>query len=137
MILEFLESLPNALKFSVVGGSAFIIDLILTFFLKDVIKVKPILSNSIGFVTGILLRFFGNRYWTFHQDSMDDFWQDFFQYVGIESAGLLIVNFAVWQLAQKRKMVSFFWAKVIGMSVFYLYNYSMNAVVTFNRGVFD
>ena len=32
VILEFLESLPNALKFSVVGGSAFIIDLILTFF---------------------------------------------------------------------------------------------------------
>ena len=137
MILEFLESLPNALKFSVVGGSAFIIDLIMTFFLKDVIKVKPIMSNSIGFVTGILLRFFGNRYWTFYQDSMDNFWQDFFQYVGIESAGLIIVNLAVWQLAQKRKIISFFWAKVIGMSVFYLYNYSMNAVFTFNRGVLE
>ena len=54
------------LKFGLVGISGMIVDFGVTSFLKEVLKVRKYISNSIGFTLAATSNFILNRIWTFN-----------------------------------------------------------------------
>ena len=52
-------------KFFTVGGLGFGIDMLSTWIFKEKLQLKKFQANTIGFIIGVIFRFFVNKLWTF------------------------------------------------------------------------
>jgi len=118
------------LKFFTVGGLGFGIDMLSTWVLKEKMALAKFKSNTIGFIIGIIFRFFVNKLWTF-QDTNPAWLKQMLQFGGIALVGLGIVNGIIYLLDERFKLLDFYKAKVIAMIVFMLWNFSANYLWTF------
>ena len=118
------------LKFFTVGGLGFGIDMLSTWVLKEKMALAKFKSNTIGFIIGIVFRFFVNKLWTF-QDTNPAWLKQILQFGGIALVGLGIVNGIIYLLDERFKLLDFYKAKVIAMIVFMLWNFSANYLWTF------
>lgn len=55
----------EGLKFLVVGGAGFVVQMVVQDGLHFEAGVGPITAQTVGTIGGIILTFFGNRYWTY------------------------------------------------------------------------
>ena len=117
-------------KFFTVGGLGFGIDMLSTWVLKEKMALAKFKSNTIGFIIGIIFRFFVNKLWTF-QDTNPAWLKQMLQFGGIALVGLGIVNGIIYLLDERFKLLDFYKAKVIAMIVFMLWNFSANYLWTF------
>jgi len=117
-------------KFFTVGGLGFGIDMLSTWMLKEKMALAKFKSNTIGFIIGIIFRFFVNKLWTF-QDTNPAWLKQIIQFGGIALVGLGIVNGIIYLLDERFKLLDFYKAKVIAMIVFMLWNFSANYLWTF------
>ena len=76
------------LKFFTVGGLGFGIDMLSTWMLKEKMALAKFKSNTIGFIIGIVFRFFVNKLWTF-QDTNPAWLKQIIQFGGIALVGLV------------------------------------------------
>lgn len=118
------------LKFFTVGGLGFGIDMLSTWVLKEKMALAKFKSNTIGFIIGIIFRFFINKLWTF-QDTNPAWLKQMLQFGGIALVGLALVNGIIYLLDERFKLLDFYKAKVIAMIVFMLWNFSANYLWTF------
>ncbi|MGB1248611.1 MAG: GtrA family protein, partial [Chitinophagales bacterium] len=56
------------LKFFVVGGMGFGLDLASTWLFKEKMKLQKYVANSFGFFVGIVFRFVMNKFWAFQDE---------------------------------------------------------------------
>ena len=118
------------LKFFTVGGMGFGIDMLSTWILKEKLVLKKYRANTIGFIIGIVFRFFINKAWTF-QDSNPEWLKQMIQFGSIALVGLAMINGIIYLLDEKWKLLSFYKAKVIAMIFFMIWNFSANYLWTF------
>lgn len=118
------------LKFFTVGGMGFGIDMLTTWILKEKLALKKFLANTIGFIIGIIFRFFMNKFWAF-QDGNPAWFKQMLQFGSIALVGLGMVNGIIYLLDEKWKLLSFYRAKVVAMIFFMLWNFTANYLWTF------
>ncbi|MFA6770423.1 MAG: GtrA family protein, partial [Bacteroidales bacterium] len=51
--------------FGIVGFSGLVVDFIITWLLKELLRVNKYVSNGVGFLTAASTNYFLNRIWTF------------------------------------------------------------------------
>jgi putative flippase GtrA len=119
-------------KFFVVGGFGFGVDMFSTYVFKDRLKLHKYLSNSLGFIIGMLFRYVINRIWTFQSDD-PQIMEQFLKFSLIGLVGLGIVNFFLW-IFNDRLNIKFYWAKVLAMLFFFAWNFTANYFWTFSMG---
>jgi putative flippase GtrA len=120
------------LKFFTVGGFGFGVDMLTTYLFKDRLKLHKYLSNSLGFIIGMLFRYVANRLWTFQSEN-PDIHVELLKFTLIGLVGLGIVNFFLYIFNEKLG-VKFYWAKVLAMLVFFAWNFTANYYWTFEMG---
>lgn len=89
------------LRFGVVGGVAFIVD-VTTFNLllyaggSGPLDGKPLLAKTISVVLATTVAFFGNRHWTFRHRPNTGFRREYLLFFGFSALGLLIALACLW-----------------------------------------
>jgi putative flippase GtrA len=124
----FLEKI---FKFVVVGSTAFILDFGSTYLFKEKVKVNKYVANTLAFVIAATYNFVLNRWWTWGiQD--DQVAMQAFKFAGVMTTGLLITSGLIYIFSDRMKF-NFYIAKLIGVSVAMVWNFTMNNFVTFGH----
>ena len=118
------------IKFCMVGFLGFLTDMIITFTLKNKVKVNKYWANSIGFMCGCTINYTLNKLWTFNDDNTDIINQ-FARYVIFSMGGLLISNLLIYILTNNIKS-SFLIAKISSVIIVSIWNFAMNYHFTFS-----
>lgn len=120
------------MKFFVIGGFGFFIDMLVTWLLKEKVNLNRYLANSIGFIVGNVFRFHFNKIWAFEDASPDWEWQ-LFKFMFIAFIGLLQVNYTIYLIHEKYQKFSFYNAKIIALILFMFVNFYGNYFWTFEH----
>jgi putative flippase GtrA len=117
-------------KFGIVGGFCFVIDFSITYYLKEKSKVYKFVANASGFIVSVIVNFMLNKYWTFKASNIDATTQ-FVKFITIASFALMINSVIIYLLNVKIRM-NFYLSKIIAVFIVMFFNYSMQALFTFN-----
>jgi putative flippase GtrA len=83
------------MKFGVVGGSAYVIDITLFNVLLHA-SDKPLTSKTISTVVATTWSYVGNRYWTFRRRTRSSVRREYALFFVLNGIGLLISLFCLW-----------------------------------------
>ena len=123
--LIFLEFI----KFCATGFSGMIIDFGATWILKEKFRINKYAANSTGFILAATSNYLLNRLWTFHSENQQIL-TEYFSFMLISFAGLIINNLVIFLLHDKIKM-NFYLSKLLAIGVVTLWNFIMNFLFTF------
>lgn len=123
LVLKFI-------KFCFVGLSGMMIDFGTTWLLKEKARVNKYIANSTGFILAATSNYIWNRFWTF-QSINTRIVTEYFSFILISLAGLLINNLLVYFFADKRKF-NFYLSKLIAIVFVTIWNFIMNYLITFS-----
>lgn len=118
------------LKFCVVGFSGMIIDFGITWILKEKARINKYIANSVGFTLAASSNYLLNRWWTFRSHN-DAVMMEYFSFIMIAIAGLILNNLVIFLLNDKAKL-NFYLSKLIAVGVVTLWNFVLNYLITFN-----
>jgi putative flippase GtrA len=117
-------------KFGVVGFSGVFVDFGVTWLLKERFQLNKYVANSAGFICAVFSNYFLNRMWTF-EDHNPDILLQFTKFLFIAMLGLLINNFIIFQLTEKKQRMHFYVAKAIATGIVTFWNFFGNYLFTF------
>lgn len=126
-----MEILIKFAMFFLAGGVGFAGDILIATALLRTKKFHLLVANTIGFLIGVIIKYFINRIWTFRSTDPDMAAQ-FAKFMGISLIGLIMVNGIVYYLHKKRGK-KFMFSKIIAMSVFMVWNFVANYYFTFTH----
>ena len=123
--------LEKLCKFVVVGGTAFCIDFGCTYLFKEKVKANKYIANTLAFIISASYNFALNRMWTWgiHDDQIAI---QAMKFAGVMTTGLIITSILIYIFSDRMKF-NFYIAKLIGVSVAMVWNFTMNNFVTFNH----
>jgi putative flippase GtrA len=84
-------------RYALVGGAASVADIAIYSYLTGSVMLHPILSNTVSFITGLLINYFMSRKWVFNQQT-HNFRKDFSLFAVIGLIGLLLSNLILYIL---------------------------------------
>lgn len=119
------------LKFGIVGFSGLIVDFSFTWLCKEKFRINKYVSNSIGFVLGVINNFYWNKNYTFN-DYDSEYGIQFFRFLLVALVGFLLNNFLLY-LLQKKTSLNFYVSKAIVTIVVFFWNFFANSLYTFNN----
>lgn len=117
------------LKFGLVGFSGLIIDFLITWICKEKLSLNKYLSNSFGFLFGVVNNYFLNKNFTFHNTDSHLATQ-FLSFLIISVIGFLL-NTSFLYLLQKKTKINFYVCKVIVTVLVFFWNFTANSLYTF------
>lgn len=117
------------LKFCLVGGSGMLLDFVLTFLLKEKIKINRYIANATGFICAATSNFTLNRYWTF-ESSNPNVYKEFGYFLCFALLGL-ILNTLFLVFFEKRNF-NFYVSKFFAIVLTTIWNFTTNYFFTFN-----
>jgi len=123
------QVLTKFLKFGVVGGSGLVIDFVITYLLKEKLKVHKFVANSIGFMAAATNNYFLNRIWTF-ESSSNNMAGEFSLFFFFSMIGLVINNSILYLLNEKLK-INFYLSKLLAIGVTVVWNFGSNFLFNF------
>jgi len=117
-------------KFCVVGFSGMLIDFIITWVLKEKIKINKYIANSTGFILAATSNYFLNRFWTFQSESKQIV-AEYISFILISTVGLVLNNVIIY-LFNDRLKINFYLSKLFAIGLVTLWNFFMNYLITFS-----
>ena len=107
-------------KFLLVGGMATIIDFVLLYFLKDIIKLDLIIANSLSFIISVIYNYYASITFVFNVDKNNT--KVFIIFVLFSAAGLGINNIILWILTNVFKLY-YLLSKIIATVFVMIFNF--------------
>lgn len=129
--MEFLLLWEKLFKFGIVGVSGIGVDFGITYLSKDRLLFNKYLANSVGFIAAATTNYLLNRYWTFESSSVKVLIQ-YISFMVIAVCGLIINNFIIYLSHQRKGWLKFYMAKIFATGVVFLWNFTLNYLVTFS-----
>ncbi len=127
------------LIFAFVGLSGLFMDFLVTWVLKERVRLNKYLANSVGFLTAATSNYYLNRIWTF--SSIDpEIAREYFTFLGISVVGLAINTLILYILLERVKLpvfareskMRFYLSKLAATAVVTIWNFFMNFFITFS-----
>ncbi|WNJ17912.1 GtrA family protein [Pontibacter sp. G13] len=119
--------LEQILKFCVVGFGGLGLDFLVTYLLKEKLKIQRYVANSIGFLCASTFNYWFNRIWTFQSDN-PEIPIEFASFLLVSAIGLGLNNLFLFLL---EKRVNFYIAKIIAITLVAFWNFLANYYFTF------
>ncbi|WP_281636432.1 GtrA family protein [Flavobacterium marginilacus] len=116
-------------KFGLVGFSGLLIDFSITWICKEKLLLNKYLSNSFGFLFGVVNNYFLNKYFTFHNTD-NHLATQFLSFLIISVIGFLL-NTSFLYLLQKNTKINFYVCKAIVTIIVFVWNFTANSLYTF------
>lgn len=111
------------IKFSIVGGLAFIIDYGILFLLSDVFNINYLISSIISFSVSVIFNYILSTQWIFLSSknaSKKTF--EFFIFITLSIVGLLVNSFIMWFFVEIIN-IHYLITKVIATLIVMIYNF--------------
>ena len=122
------------LKFSLIGIIGVVINFLITFLLKEYLKVYKYVSNSFGYLIAISFNFLANKFFTFKSDS-SEIYDEVIKFIIVTSIGILINHIVVYLLTEKKNM-NFYFSKIAAVIVVFIWNFTLHSIFTFKYFIF-
>ncbi len=125
--------------FGIVGFSGLVVDFIITWLLKELLRVNKYVSNGVGFLTAASTNYFLNRIWTFSSTN-PNIAGEYSLFLLISVVGLAINSIILYLLIEKVTLFNlensskskFYFSKLIAIGVVTIWNFMMNYFITFS-----
>jgi putative flippase GtrA len=125
--MEFLEKIG---KFGIVGFIGMCVDFLITWLLKEKIRINKYIANSIGFTCAVINNFFLNLKWTFHTGG-PNINIYFIKFILISIIGLGLNNMFVY-LFNDRLSINFYVSKALAVVCVFVWNFAANNYFNFH-----
>ncbi len=122
------------LKFSLIGIIGVVINFLITFLLKEYLKVNKYVSNSFGYLIAISFNFLANKFFTFKSDN-SEIYNEVIKFIIVTSIGILINHIIVYLLTEKKNM-NFYFSKIAAVIVVFIWNFTLHSIFTFKYFIF-
>lgn len=119
------------IKFGIVGCSGLIIDFAITYFFKEYVGLNRFIANALGFAVAVTNNYFIHRFWTFKNNERR-IAQQFLKFLLVSAIGLGLNTLCIYTL-QEFGHLSFYAAKFIAIVLVFIWNYTINAQITFKK----
>lgn len=130
----FLEKTSNTLlqlvRYTFVGGFAFLIDFGLLFALTEYLGLHYLISATLSFIAGLLVNYALSKLWVFSHSKYSDREKEFLLFASIGVVGLLINNVCLWLLSSVIG-IWYMLSKIITTIVTYLWNFFARKYIIF------
>ena len=125
--MEFLQKIA---KFGVVGFIGMCIDFLVTWLLKEKLRINKYVANSIGFTCAVINNFYLNLKWTF-QVSGTNTNIYFIKFILISIVGLGLNNMFVYLFNEKASF-NFYLSKALAVLCVFVWNFGANNYFNFH-----
>ena len=110
------------IRYTFVGGFAFIIDFSLLWFLTDICDIYYLISATISFFVGLIINFFLSKKWIFNKSKVDNKKLEFLFFALIGIVGLGLNDLFIWFLTDYCN-IHYLVSKIIAVFLVYLWNF--------------
>ena len=125
--MEFLEKIG---KFGIVGFIGMCVDFLITWLLKEKLRINKYIANSIGFTCAVINNFFLNLKWTFHTGGPNVNIY-FVKFILISVIGLGLNNMFIY-LFNDRLSINFYVSKALAVVCVFVWNFTANNYFNFH-----
>lgn len=119
------------IKFSIVGGSGYVINLAVFAVSNGALGINHLLAAVIAFSVAVLNNFIWNRIWTFRSTDVEVGFQAL-RFLTV-SLGSLCLNLALLSLLHELSPISELWCQAIAVAAVMPVNFAFNRAWTFAR----
>lgn len=117
------------IKFCAVGATGMLLDFVLTYLLKEKIKINRYVANATGFICAATSNFLLNRYWTFESHN-PRVHQEFGFFLSFALMGLLLNT--LFLIFFEKRNFNFYVSKFLAIVLTTIWNFTTNYYFTFN-----
>ncbi len=124
--------LPQFLRYTFVGGFAFLIDFGTLFVLTEYFSVYYLVSAGISFLLGLLVNYFISINWVFDNRIYKNHFFEFLVFTLIGVIGLFLNEFFIWFFTEKFLMY-YLLSKITAAIIVYLWNFIARKFILFDK----
>lgn len=122
-------AIATLIRFALVGCVGVVIDVGVTFLLKEKLHQNKYGASAGGFCIAATSNYFLNRLWTFNNSNPDILYQ-YGTFLAIAAGGVGLSSVIVWLLYEKLH-VNFYKAKGLSIVMIMFWNFGLNSLFTF------
>lgn len=127
--------LIQLLRYTIVGGFAFIVDIGTLYILTEYFNVYYLLSACIAFILGLIINYILSVKWVFKHRAMNNRKLEFLLFTLIGIFGLMLNEFFLW-IFTDILLIYYLLSKIITVAIVYLWNFFARKILLFNRQSF-
>lgn len=116
------ELMKQIIRFSVVGGSAFLIDYGLLYFLTEFAGINYLISSCISFSISVVYNYVFSIFWVFDVQRKGNKTKEFLVFFILSVIGLGINTFIMWGMVDKLT-IHYLISKLAATAVVMVYNF--------------
>lgn len=126
------NTLLQLLRYTFVGGFAFLVDFGTLFFLTEFFHIHYLVSAGIAFIFGLTINYFLSVLWVFSCRTMESRLLEFFLFALIGLVGLGLTELFLWILTDIL-LIYYLLSKIITTIVVYFWNFLARKLMLFNK----
>lgn len=118
------------LRYTLVGGAAFIVDFGSLFIFTDVFGIYYLLSATIAFILGLIANYALSISWVFNKRTLDNMWSEFTIFAVIGIIGLGLNDLFMWFFTDYVNLYYLF-SKIIAAALILFWNFFARKITLF------
>jgi len=126
------STLLQLVRYTFVGGVAFMVDFGCLFFLTEFLHIHYLTSAGIAFIFGLIVNYILSIKWVFSGRAMDSRLMEFLIFSMIGLVGLGLNELFIWTLTDILD-IYYLLSKIITATVVYFWNFFARKVILFNK----
>ena len=119
------------IRYTFVGGVAFIIDFSSLFVLTEFVSIHYLISAAIGFLLGLTTNYLLSIIWVFSRRTLKNRWHEMVIFAAIGIIGLGLNEFFIWFFTEQFK-VHYLGSKIVSTILIYLWNFLARRFMLFS-----
>ena len=126
-----MKFLLKIIKFGIVGFIGMCVDFLVTWLLKEKLRINKYIANSLGFTCAVINNFYLNLKWTFQVNGSQGANIYLVKFILISIVGLGLNNSFVYLFSDRLK-INFYVSKVLAVVCVFIWNFSSNYFFNFH-----
>lgn len=126
------STLLQLIRYTFVGGFAFLVDFGTLYILTEYFKVHYLVSAGVAFILGLIINYFLSIKWVFNIRAMENRLLEFLLFTLIGLIGLGLNEFFLWVLTDIL-LIYYLLSKIITTVIIYFWNFFTRKVLLFRK----
>ena len=127
-----MKNINNVIKYSIVGGIAFIVDFSIFYTAINFIEINYFVSGIYSFIAGVFVNYFLARRFVFYNHNKVKKSTEFVGVYLISGIGLLIHQFTIYSLFEFINS-DIYASKILASAIVFLWNYNMRRIYLYGE----
>ena len=119
-------------RYTFVGGLAFIVDFGLLYVLTEYLNLYYVVSATLSFIAGLLVNYFISITWVFAKAGASKHIVEFIYFASIGIIGLLLNGLILWFITESFD-IYYMYSKLIAAVIVYLWNFLARKYFLFSK----